>query len=443
MKTSAVKGLFAAAAAVLFTATPLVGRSVTIDVDQIKQRYPWNGLVDIDYTITLGQDEAFGVDDSLEVLMIDRAITPAVTNRAITFLQAPLPLTAGAHRITWDANADDVTNRTDNAEFVVRLRHYSEAYMVIDVSVGAGDIGIYTVDFLNGTPDGGFNVDEYKGDKIVLRRIHPGSYMAGSPENEANRQPTATLEKQHRVAISKPFYIGLFEITQQQYLNVMGSNPSQYKDGDKDGKNGQYRPVEMVSWDTVRGGSWPNGKPGSDSFMDKLISKCKSKDPSTGEYTVKVGGFDLPTEFQWEYACRAGTTNAFNITYPFDNASPSDQEAQLKLLGRYTDNQSEGQGGITTAHTIVGSYRSNAWGLYDMHGNVLELCLDWVIKDPMTLNPKQYKDPPGAASGSYRLTKGGSWGNVVGGCRSAYRDSYRTPSAADGYVGFRLIRTLP
>lgn len=426
----------AAALAVTAAVVTVEADGITLESVSAKQRYPWNGLVDIDYTITYDNDATLDVDDNLEVMLVDHDVTPAVTNHAITFLQAPLPMTEGSHRITWDANADGVTSRIDKAQFVMRLRHYSEAYMVIDVSAGSGANAIYPVDFLNGEPPTTFNTPEYKGNKIVLRRIHPGSYMAGSPANEANR--TAVREKQHRVALSQPFYIGVFEITQQQYQNVMGSNPSENR-----GDFWQYRPVEKLSWNTVRGGTWPNGKPRTDSFMDKLISKCKSKDPTTGEYTVKVEGFDLPTEFQWEYACRAGTTNAFNTTTPFDNTDSAKQVEQLKLLGRYKDNQSDNKGGITTAHTIVGSYLPNAWGLYDMHGNVWEWCRDWYIEDPTTLNPKQYKDPSGAASGSYRVIRGGSWlNNTVGSCRSASRDPYGL-SNAWANIGFRLSRTLP
>ena len=409
---------------------------VELVINQVQQRYPWNGLVDIDYTITRDPDSAPSADDNLEVMMIDRSVTPAVTNRAIRFLQAPLPMTAGQHRITWDANADGVTNYVERASFVMKIAHYAPAYMVIDVS-GGPDAETYPVDFLSGEPVSGFNVPEYKGDKIVLRRIHPGSYMAGSPSSPAEANRTAANEVQHRVAISKPFYIGLFEVTQQQYLNVVGgTNPSQYK-----GDDWQYRPVEKVSWNTIRGtGNWPNSTNVlATSFMGKLCAKCRSLNPDTRQYTESVAGFDLPTEFQWEYACRAGTTGAFNTTNAYDNAISSQQEAQLKKLGRYSGNKTDGRG-PGDAHTIVGSYEPNQWGLYDMHGNVYEWCLDWFKADVQTL--AQEVDPVGAASGSHRVMRGGSWGSAVGNCRSAFRNNV-IPSNADDYGGFRLSRTLP
>ena len=422
---------FAAAALAATAAVVTVeADGVTLESVQARQRYPWNGLVDIDYTITYDNGATLDIDDNLEVMLVDHDVTPAVTNHAFTFLQAPLPMTAGSHRITWDANADGVTSRIDKAQFVMKIRHYSEVYMVIDVS-GGSSTNCYPVDFLNGAPPNGFTDPEYKGNKIVLRRIHPGSYMAGSPDNEANRTATAAREKQHRVALSQPFYIGIYEITQKQYKNVTGGDPSEYK--------GDYRPVEKVSYNTIRGGNWPTtAAPGANTFMDMLIQKCKSKD-SSGNYTVSVEGFDLPTEFQWEYACRAGTTGALNTTNEYANTT-AEQEAQLRLLGRYTNNQTDGKGGYDANHTNVGSYQPNQWGLYDMHGNVWEWCRDWYQEDATAL--KQFTDPKGAASGSYRVLRGGCWSSTVGNCRSAVRNRAAT-SYADAGSGFRLSRTLP
>ena len=413
--------LAAAALAVTAALVTAEAHGIALQDVQAKQRYPWNGLVDIDYTVNNDDGTTLDVDDNLEVMLIDHDATPAVTNRAITFLQAPLPLTAGQHRVTWDANADGVTSRIDNAEFVVTLRHYSEAYMVINVSAGSSGNPDYPVDFLNGAPQGGFNTTEYKTGKIVLRRIHPGSYMAGSPEGgEADRN--GARETQHRVALSQPFYIGIFEITQGQYFRVTGKSPSK-------GWTGGTHPVESVSYKTI-----------CDEFMGCLLARCKSRD-SSGNYTVPVKGFDLPTDFQWEYACRAGTTKAFNTTNDFDNTSNEEQEAQMKLLGRYKGNTPDGEG-----HVVVGSYLPNAWGLYDMHGNVWEWCRDWSVEDPSTL--KQYRDPQGPATApeglanSNRRIRGGAYNAGAGGCRSARMHQF-FPDSVDTYLGFRLVRTLP
>ena len=425
--------LVAAALAATAAAVTVEADGVTLKVDQVRQRYPWNGLVDIDYTITADSEPPLGIDDNLEVTMIDHAVEPAVTNRAYCFLQGMLPLTPGRHRITWDANTDGVTNYTEQAEIRLKIVHYVEAYMVINVKAGSGDDAIYPVDFLNGALQGSFNTDEYKGDKIVLRRIHPGSYLAGSPSDEANHSDAT--EKQHRVALTKPFYIGVFEVTQQQYVNVMGSNPSKNQ-----GDLWQYRPVDSTIYQSIRAGDWPTTtEPAAKSFVGKLLQKCRAKDEN-GTYALPVTGFDLPTEFQWEYACRAGTTGAFNTTNEYDNTSATAHQTQLDRLGRNPNNQKLGAGGVYVGHTVVGSYEPNAWGLYDMHGNVFELCRDWWTEDVAALG--QYVDPKGAKNGSNRVLRSGSPYYGFSSCRSAARRLGGLDWVPDT-AGFRLSRDLP
>ena len=410
---------------------------VDLTLDRVQQRYPWNGFVDIDYTITRDTDALPDVDDNLEVLMIDKSVTPAVTNRAIRFLQAPLPLTAGKHRITWDANGDGVTNYSDKASFIVKIAHYAPAYMVIDVSKGK-DAPVYPVTYLNGEPTGGFNTPEYKGDKIVLRRIHPGSYMAGSPTNEANR--TDASERQHRVALTKPFYIGIFEITQKQYENVMGETSFTYE--------GDDRPADNLSYTLLRGKPnysthqymWPwtdEVAPGT--FLGILRAKCKAFSPDTNDYTEEVTGFDLPLEFQWEYACRAGTTGAFSTTDTYENTTDG-QKAVMDSLGRHKDNKKDGHGDYFDAHTNVGRYAPNPWGLYDMHGNMYELCRD-LYGGPDVAALEQYVDPEGAKGTLVDcVARGGAWMKVFSACRSASRTNAGVNTAGSG---FRLSRTLP
>ena len=418
---------------ILAVAVAVEAGGVTLKVDRIKQRYPWNGLVDIDYTLAYDEGEAVDRDDNLEVMMVDNAVAPAETNRAITFLQAPLPMTAGQHRITWNASADGVTNYTEQAEFLVKIAHYAEVYMVIDLLSGKDSAGnvCYHVDFLSGTPSGGFNKEEYKSSKIVLRRIHPCSYLAGSPAGtggEANRN--STKEKQHGVILSQPYYIGLFEVTQAQYKNVVGGNPSGFP-----GLGQELHPVENLDYGAIRGSTATTANPPTQtSFMGLLCQRCKSSDKD-GNYVVDVTGFDLPTEFQWEYACRAGTAKAFNRTDDFDNTDGSAQKAELELLGRYKDN-----GGSADHHAAVGSYQSNAWGLYDMHGNVQELCRDLYCDDPTTLN--QVVNPTGAASDTRGVARGGGYSSSYDGCRSAFRND-RNLNGKNSAVGFRLSRTLP
>ena len=428
MKTPAVKVLFAAVAAVVLAVTPLVGQCVTIDVTKFQQRYPWNGLVDIDYTITRsgGESALNPAKHSVKISVVN--CENAVTNVAHVFRQGALPVSDGAHRVTWDANAEGVNFKSQDVKVFAEVVHYAEKYMVIDVS-GGPNTNCYPVTYLYGAPEGGFTNSTYRGNKIALRLVPPGSFVMGSPEGEPGR--TAASEVQHAVAITKPFYIGVFEITQKQYQNVMNATPSQYKDDDG------FRPVEKVSYETIRGktngAKWPQTNSVDEtSFMGKLRAKCKVENPSTGEWELVSGFFDLPTEAQWEYACRAGTTSAFN--------NGGNDEAALKKLGRYSGNKTDGKG-FSDAHTVVGRYVSNAWGIYDMHGNVWEWCLDWKQGNVQDIkNPSV--DPVGPDSGSNRVKRGGSWYVSVSNCRSAYRH-HDSPSYADVTAGFRLSRTLP
>ena len=285
-----------------------------------------------------------------------------------------------------------------------------KAYCVIDIS-GGTSASTYPVTYLDSCPIAGWG-DEYKTTKILLRRIEPGKVTMGGTKP---------------VTLTKPFYMGVFETTQKQYQLVTGSNPSSYK--------GDMRPVENVSWNDIRGNSsihnWPRIiTVDSSSFMGRLQSK-------TGL------NFDLPTESQWEYACRAGTTSWYN------NGGSSDND--LNQLGRHSANKSDRRGGYYSQHTKVGSYSPNAWGLYDMHGNAFEWCLDWyggIDSDPAT-------DFAGSSGGTYRVLRGGSWFFSAAG---VYADIFSSsgrgqdrdlPSRVDnssigvyyGY-GFRLARTL-
>ena len=444
MKTPAVKGLLAAAAAVVLAATPLVSQCVTVDVTKFQQRYPWNGLVDIDYTITRadGESELDPAKHSVEITVVNCGVTPAVTNVAHVFRQGALPVSDGAHRVTWDANAEGINFNSQNVKVFAEIVHYAEKYMVIDVSEGPNATE-YPVTYYNGAPEGGFTNNTYRGDKIALRLIPPGSFVMGSPTAEPGRADTAAREVQHAVAITNPFYIGVFEITQKQYQNVMNANPSQYKDTDG------FRPVEKVTYNNIRGTAEPNNNHKYDwphnsdvdmqnSFMGKLRAKCKEQNLS-GEWEHVSGLFDLPTDAQWEYACRAGTTTPFNNGKPC--ATAGDLDTQLAKLGRYSGDASDNKGGFTTAHTVVGCYAPNAWGLYDMHGNVCEWCLDWYQEDVQNIENSSV-DPVGAASGSLRAKRSGSWTDAARNCRSACRYN-DVPSTANYYDGFRLSMTLP
>ena len=259
------------------------------------------------------------------------------------------------------------------------------------------------------------NDDKCRTTELWLRRIEPGTFTMGSPEDELGR---ANDEIQHQVTLTKAYYIGVFQMTQKQYEIIMGTNPSYYK--------ADVMPVLNVSYDVLRGklkgSAWPrnNGVDGN-SFMGKLRKK--------------IGFiFDLPTEAQWEYACRAGTTTALNSGKNLSDEAECDEMAEV---GRYYYNRSDEKGGYSDTHTKVGSYLPNAWGLYDMHGNVWEWCLDWYAS-----YNGDATDPEGSYSGTYRVLRGGSWYYDADLCRSACRCNHVPPDFGDSAFhngGFRLV----
>jgi formylglycine-generating enzyme required for sulfatase activity len=196
-------------------------------------------------------------------------------------------------------------------------------------------------------------------------------------------------KESHNVMITRPYYLGVFEVTQEQYQRVMGENPSRFKNA----KN----PVEEVSWvDAV-------------SFCKKLSEVAAEK--SAGRF------YRLPTEAEWEYACRAGTSTAYCF---------GDARYQLHNYAWYGENSE------STTHS-VGLKKPNAFGLYDMHGNVWEWCQDWYSDYPSGA----LIDPRGPSGGTYRVSRGGSWGYDEANCRSAFRSTY-VPTSRSNDLGFRV-----
>ena len=219
--------------------------------------------------------------------------------------------------------------------------------------------------------------------------IQPGTFMMGSAAGgEKDRQ--ANEGPKHRVTITRPFYMGKYEVTQEQWQTVMGNNPSYY--------NGINLPVEKTSWDNCQ------------TFIQKLNQ-------------LGQGIFRLPTEAEWEYACRAGTTARF---YWGDDLN----ETQIYEYAWYDGNSSLKTHG-------EGLKKPNSWGLYDMSGNVFEWCQDWLG----TFTSNAQNDPVGPNSGSHHVFKGGACQDPAGSCRPACRVG-GTPNYTNSNLGFRLVRPL-
>lgn len=215
--------------------------------------------------------------------------------------------------------------------------------------------------------------------------IKDGSFMMGSYEEEGDEDETP----RHKVTITKPFYMGKYEVNQEQWIEIMGENPSEFKNS--------QNPVDTVSWQDCI-----------------LFTKELSK--------LTQNNINLPTEAQWEYACRAETTTKWFF-------GADEEEA-----GEYgwIDLNSEGM-----THP-VGLKMPNNWGLYDMYGNVQEWCLDW-YENPYSQTDE--KNPEGPKKGESRVIRGGGWGDFPDNARSSYRNAIGEEIANNG-CGFRCVLYL-
>ena len=354
-----------------------------------QQRYPWNGKIDISFTVS-GDIAASVPDGTIASLKVTATDNQSNTNYTAVSLSGDMTLTDGTHSLVWDMEADGLTFLSTAVVFTVSCETMPATFCVIDLSSGAS-ASSYPVTYLAEPPSGGFNVNAYKTTKLVLKRIEAGTFIMGDNQTDES----------HRVILTKPLFLGLFEVTQKQWSLVTGSNRSHFS-GDK-------LPVETVSYNAIRGSStgaqWPlSSAVDASSFMGKLRAR-------TGL------DFDLPTEAQWEYACRAGTTT----TYSYGDSANGNY--------MWYKNNSSSQ-----THE-VGTKQPNPWGLYDMHGNVYEWCRDWYEA------PEYGIDPKGSSSGASRVLRGGGWNNISLYCPSYYRYC-RSPSSEYPDWGFRLARAL-
>ncbi|HSA12170.1 MAG TPA: formylglycine-generating enzyme family protein [Candidatus Paceibacterota bacterium] len=229
--------------------------------------------------------------------------------------------------------------------------------------------------------------------------IPPGSFTMGSPTSEVDRWPEET---QHTVVLTRGFYMGKYPVRQSEYLAVMGVNPSRFPPTNGY-PNNLNCPVEQVSW----------------SDATNYCAKFTQQEAAAGRL-APGWHYRLPTEAEWEYVCRAGTTTRFS--YGDDPGY-----VNLTAYAWYWNN------GMVTTHP-VGQKMPNPWGFSDVHGNVLEWCLDWYGTYPSGT----VTDPQGPSSGQDRVCRGGHYFHSAGNCRSAQRD-HKTPTMVSDKIGFRLV----
>ncbi|MBL8796481.1 MAG: formylglycine-generating enzyme family protein [Planctomycetia bacterium] len=236
------------------------------------------------------------------------------------------------------------------------------------------------------------------GMKLVL--VPPGTFMMGSGEDDPQRRLNET--PRHEVALTQGLYFSMHPVTQEQYRRVMGANPSRFL---PEVGGGPEHPVEHVSWhDAVE--------------FCRRLSALPQEQQGNRRYR-------LPTEAEWEYACRAGTSTAFC----FGPQLP-DNHANFDAGGDPISPSARGK------TSTVGAFPANHFGLHDLHGNLWEWCADWYDGNYYRNSPRL--DPPGPATGRFRVVRGGSWRNRAGTCRAAYRNAL-VPNNRDPYTGFRVV----
>jgi uncharacterized protein (TIGR02996 family) len=250
---------------------------------------------------------------------------------------------------------------------------------------------------------------------MLLAHIPAGKFQMGSPEDEKNRE--ADEGPQHEVVITESFFLGVYPITQEQYQTVMGENSSHFTDRSGLEYMASLRriyPVEQVSW-------------------EEAVEFCRRLSVRAEETSARRT-YRLPTEAEWEYACRAGA--ACSTSFFFGDSLSS---TQANFNGDYPYGDA-GLGPNLQRPSVVGSYQPNAFGLYDMHGNVWEWCRDWYDENYYSQSPAQ--DPKGPEQGAFRVLRGGSWFNPGADCRSAVRGEGE-PGNRNHYIGFRVVCVAP
>ena len=393
-----------------------------VTVDSVRQNWPWNPKTLIAYTL---QDEAEGAEWDIDVTVTGK--DGVVQNLKSAFFGGEREnVKPGQHTLWFDPVAAGLdTAATGQFEFSLSVRKpLGPKYLVIDLSAATSfgeDVG-YSVLALDEAPASWTADDKTK--KIILRRIRAGEFRMGSPSDEFDHQ---TREGQHQVTITKDFYMAVFETTVNVWKLVMGTEYAM----NWPGTDPSSRPAHCLTWNAICGtagteADWPTStKVGESSFLGVLRSRV-----AKGSGIALPSGYvlNLPSEAQWEYSCRAGTTGAWNDGTDIVVTASETPDPNLSKLGNY---MSTGLGRVDD----VGKYKPNAWGLYDMHGNAVEWCADWLLN---ALNDET--DPKGMSTGEYKMMRGGWAKSWPADCRSACRNEVRKPGAASngGREGFRI-----
>lgn len=431
--------------AMLATMATMSGMAIAeVSVMDIKctPRNPWNGLVDIEYTIATDNPDAdvyvnpVAYDGDRRITLFPSSLTGEGATNAVK---------AGTHTMVWDAKKDLGT--FSSAHFQIKMYAGERLSRYIDIDLSSGNASDnYPVRLSHVGPD--LSDDSCRTNHLWLRLVPPGEFWMGSPEDELGRSDNEDL---HHVTLTKPFYIGVFPVTVQQWDNVCqgyyrSSSTSNGGSSFRGATNANIRALDNVyitnysdSNPGIRGAASPTNVMGYSQFS--FVGRLRSR--------VRNVAFDLPTEARWEYACRAGTTTAlYNGKNLYDVNISKDLSEIASYFGNRYNNCAFNQSSTDVGTMPVGSYAPNALGLYDMLGNFWEICLDSAINNDH-LGYDDVTDPQTCANvdqnGSYQyqyIKRGGEWRSTADSCRAARRavlsspwmDSYSNPSM----TGFRI-----
>lgn len=447
------KVMVAVLAAFAAAAFGLSAHAATINQVIVRQQWPWSTDVKVEYQLE-GVDASHPVDLTVTAYNGD---TPLPTANLASAIKGDIyGITEEFGEFYIDPIAAFGSERIAMTKFKVKLAVSDSAaninevlYKIFDLENGGTPQDVTRAALLNGaygsvvtnfsSLGSGFsssakdvlvwtgvtNNPIYKDTYLVMRKIPAkgDSFMMGSPAGEVGRtKMTANSEDQISVRFTNDYYVAVFELTQAQYRRIANASPSAYT-----GEDADYHPVEKVSYNTLRGAYnqngpsgerifWPTNSYRHEVYSGSTMAKLRTKFSNAYE-------FDLLTEAQWEYACRAKTTTAFNNGKNLESVGAY-ASANLESVAWFVKSDAEAQANNNPTH-VVGTKAPNAWGLYDMHGNVGELCLD--VAPIANINPNgltELVDPPGLTNGktdAYRSVRGGNTRRASWNTRSAAR----------------------
>ncbi len=333
---------------------------------------------------------------------------------------------AGAHTIQWFARVSWPDQRFDGNVVTVRLTASAADVPpdVMDIDLETKDVAYYpSVDYL---PDGGLANDKYRTTHLVMKKVHAAgkTFTMGSPTDE--NQWRSASEVQHSVSFTKDYYLAIYETTRRQFA-LMGCTEPNWSGADQATPYGSddYNkcPIGFITYNNLRGAASTIDWPTTGTTVGGYLATIRT--------TTGISSLDLPTEAQWEFACRAGTTTAL---YSGQGCTDHYSSSTVPEIAWYYYNSDSG----STIHA-VGGKPANPWGFYDMCGNVQEWCLDWYGDYDTSTSP--VVDPPGSSSGDSRVFRGGHYASFSPACRSAARGG-GNPRDANAKFGFRLCIPL-